>query len=179
MESLFYVFIWILVLYDGPLGQEQEDFDFKSSILGQWSENSIHSLKVAKNTKIAFIANPKNDVLSKHVSPYFLNILPLAEKWGQIFRDRWNSGQPVDFDSLLQVTDRFLETMELEEPPDIINEHLTMKVEKDALHGPLPLPLTVKANAIPMHSGQKHVRNDNIQSMGDNPLSTLCKHPRL
>jgi len=134
---------------------------------------------VAKNAKIAFIANPKHDVLSKHISPYFLDILPLAEKWRQIFRDRWNSGQLVDFDLLLQVTDRFLETMELEEPPNIINEHLTMKVEKDALCCPLQSPLTVKVNAIPMHSGQKRVCNDNIRSMGDTPLSTLRKRPQL
>lgn len=117
---------------------------------------------MAKNAKIAFIANPKHDVLLKHVSLYFLDVLPLAEKWQQIFRDRWNSGQPADFDSLLQVMDRFLKTMEPEEPPDIINEHLTMKAEKDALHHPLPSPLTVKVNTVPSGSGQKCVCNDNI-----------------
>ncbi|KAI6018504.1 hypothetical protein PISMIDRAFT_22857 [Pisolithus microcarpus 441] len=34
IKSLFYIFIWILVLYDGPLGWEQQGFDFESLILG-------------------------------------------------------------------------------------------------------------------------------------------------
>ena len=44
-ESLFYVLIWILVLYDGPLGRERQDFDFESSILGRWSEGAIQNLE--------------------------------------------------------------------------------------------------------------------------------------
>ena len=45
LESLFYVLIWILVLYDGPLGQERQGFDFESSILGEWSKSTtVNSL---------------------------------------------------------------------------------------------------------------------------------------
>ena len=93
--------IWILILYDRPLGREQENFDFKLSMLGQWTEIAIDNLEAARNSKIAFIGNPKPiGELSKNISPYFRDLLPLAEKWRHIFRERWNANQNVDFDTL-------------------------------------------------------------------------------
>ena len=68
MESLFYVLVWNVVLYDGPLGREQQDFNFESSILRQWSECVIQNLKSARNSKVTFIVDPEPGVLSKHVS---------------------------------------------------------------------------------------------------------------
>ncbi|KAF8547508.1 hypothetical protein OG21DRAFT_1490167 [Imleria badia] len=51
LESLFYVLFWIMTLYDGPGSQEQEDFNFESSILAQWTESVIHSnLEAAKDS---------------------------------------------------------------------------------------------------------------------------------
>ncbi|KIM57294.1 hypothetical protein SCLCIDRAFT_85527, partial [Scleroderma citrinum Foug A] len=58
MESLFYVLVWNMVLYDGPLGWERQDFDFNSSILGQWSECAIQNLESARNSKVTFIVDP-------------------------------------------------------------------------------------------------------------------------
>ena len=82
IESLFYVMVWILILYDGLLGHERENFNFKLSMLSQWTEIAIENLKVARNSKIAFIGNPKpSKELSKHISPYFRDLLPLTEKW--------------------------------------------------------------------------------------------------
>ena len=88
IESLFYVLVWNMILYDGPLGRERKDFDFESSILRRWSERAIWNLENARNSKVAFILDPEPDVLSAHVSRYFSDLVPLAEQWRRIFRDR-------------------------------------------------------------------------------------------
>ena len=75
IESLFYVLVWNMILYDSPLGQEQKDFDFESSILRRWSECAIWNLDNARNSKAAFILNPEPDVLSAHVSQYFSDLI--------------------------------------------------------------------------------------------------------
>jgi len=174
IESLFYVFIWILVLYNRPLGQEREGFDFESSILAQWSKHAIYNLEVAKNAKIAFISSPNGKALVDNISPYFKDLLPLAENWRQIFRTKRNTEKRVDFDSLLQITNQFLETMTPEDLPDVTNEHLSMEAEKEALCLPLPSP-PVKVDMV---SGKKQVHDDNIRSMGDVPLSVVHKRPK-
>ena len=164
-ESLFYVLIWILVLYDGPLGQERQDFDFESSILGRWSEGAIQNLESARNSKVTFIVDPKPAVLSKYVSPYFSDLVPLAEQWRQIFRHAFNSEQLVNLDSLLEVTVKFLGTMLQEDPPEITNEQLTMQAEKNSLRLP---PSSVEGVTV---AGRKR----GVRSMGDLPHSKLSK----
>ena len=91
IESLFYVLVWILVLYDRPLGQEQQGFNFESSILGKWSESAIPNLQVARNSKLAFIVDQNPETMKSCVSPYFSDLAPLAEKWWEVFRDRYGS----------------------------------------------------------------------------------------
>ena len=137
MESLFYVLVWNMVLYDSPLGQEWQDFNFESSILRQWSECVIQNLESARNSKVTFIVDPDPGVLLKHVSQYCSNLVLLAEQWQGIFRERFITQEKVDFDSLLQVTDKFLKTVLLEDPPEITNQCLTMQAEKESLYLPL------------------------------------------
>ena len=168
IESLFYVLVWNMILYDGPLGRERKDFNFKSSILGRWSERAIRNLENARSSKAAFILDPELDVLSAHVSPYFSDLVPLAEQWRGIFREKLNAHQKVDFDPLLHVTNKWLETTSPEDPPEITNQRLTMQAEKDFLRQPLV------ADCTQLKSGQKR----NVRSMGDLPFSHLHKRPR-
>lgn len=165
IESLFYVLVWNLVLYNGPLGREWQDFDFESWILGQWSEGAIQNLKNTRNSKVTFIMDPDPDVLLKHVSWYCSDLVLLAEQWWGIFREKFYTQQKVDFNFLLEVTNNFLNTMLPEDPPEIMNQHLTMQAIKESLC----LPLVVDTTLI---TGRKW----NIRSMGDLPLSDLSKH---
>ena len=178
LESLFYVLIWILVLYDGPLGRERQDFDFKSSILGEWSESAIPNLRVARNSKLAFIVDQNPEIMKSCVSPYFTDLAPLAEKWREIFRDRYRSRDAVDADSLLEVTETFLNNMPSEEPPEMMNVRLTMQEEKKALREAshkLSAPAAVKYGNVQRDPGKKRIRDDAIRSMGDLPFSNLSK----
>ena len=106
-----------MILYDSPLGREQKDFDFESSILGRWSERVIRNLENVRSSKAAFILDPELNVLSAHVSPYFSDLVPLAEQWRGIFREKLNTHQKVDFDPLLHVMNKWLEMMSPEDPP--------------------------------------------------------------
>ena len=181
LESLFYVLIWILVLYDGPLGRERQDFDFESSILGEWSESAIPNLRVARNSKLAFIVDQNPEIMKSCVSPYFTDLAPLAEKWREIFRDRYCSRDAVDADSLLEVTETFLNNMPSEEPPEMMNVRLTMQEEKKALREAshkLSAPAAVKYGNVQWDPGKKRIRDDAIWSMGDLPLSNLSKRQK-
>lgn len=85
LESLFYILIWILMLYDGPLGWKWQGFNFELSILGKWSESTIPNLWVVRNLKLAFIMDQNPEIMQSYVSPYFSDLAPLAEKWWEIF----------------------------------------------------------------------------------------------
>ena len=80
IESLFYVFIWILVLYNGPLACEHEGTGHKNMLLSFWSEETSRNLKIAQSVKFMFLIGnqSKSDV---QIVPYFTNLLPLAELW--------------------------------------------------------------------------------------------------
>ena len=66
------------------------------SILGRWSEEIIQKLDSVRSSKVAFILDPNPAVLSKHVSPYFSDLVPLAEQWQQIFRHALYFQQPLN-----------------------------------------------------------------------------------
>jgi len=61
------------------------------------------------------------ETMKSCVSPYFSDLAPLAEKWWEIFRDRYGSRDAVDTDTLLEITETFLNNMPLEEPPEMTN----------------------------------------------------------
>ena len=122
-----------MVLYDGPLGRERQDFDFESSIFGEWSEGAIENLWVARYSKVTFILESSPEVLEACVSPYFHDLIPLAQDWQEAFRESYGSWDGVDIDKLLEKTEAFLSHMPPENPPEVENEYLTRQAEKNAL----------------------------------------------
>ncbi|KIN93286.1 hypothetical protein M404DRAFT_36223 [Pisolithus tinctorius Marx 270] len=81
IESLFYIFIWILILYDGPLGHERQDISHEKTLLGLWSEKVAKDLKIARCAKFTFLNDPSELRLDSEVSQYFQDLIPLANKW--------------------------------------------------------------------------------------------------
>jgi len=180
IESLFYVLIWIMVLYDGPLGRERQDFDFESSILGEWSEGAIQNLQVARNSKVAFVLESGPKALEGCVSPYFHDLIPLAQDWWDIFREKYGSQDGVDINTLLEKTDTFLSRMPLEDPPEMENEHLTKQAEKNALQEASQILLSPPVKrTMPQDAGKKRICDDMVRSAGDLPISNLSKRPRF
>ena len=67
------------------------------------------------------------------MSPYFHDLIPLAQDWQEIFQEKYSSQDGVDIDTLLEKTEIFLSHMPPEDPPEIENKHLTKQAKKNAL----------------------------------------------
>ncbi|KIM58162.1 hypothetical protein SCLCIDRAFT_128817 [Scleroderma citrinum Foug A] len=66
IESLFYAFVWIIIRYNGPLGQEHPNsttFTYDRSILLAWTEQALDDLGHALDSKIAFLVDPTASLL--------------------------------------------------------------------------------------------------------------------
>lgn len=57
IESLFYVFIWILVLHDGPLCREREGITHENTLLSFWSEEASTNFETARFVKFTFLVS--------------------------------------------------------------------------------------------------------------------------
>ena len=168
-----------MVLYDGPLGRERQDFDFESSILGEWSEGAIENLRVARNSKVAFVLESSPEVLEACVSPYFRDLIPLAQDWREAFRESYGSRDGVDIDKLLEKNETFLSRMPPENPPEVENEYLTRQAEKNALQEASQRLCPPGKCTIPQDAGKKHIRDDMVRSAGDLLISSLAKRPKI
>ncbi|KAI6015336.1 hypothetical protein F5J12DRAFT_781332 [Pisolithus orientalis] len=80
IESLFYIFIWILILYDGPLGHKCQDISHEKTLLGLWSEKAAKDLEIARCTKFTFLNDLSKLRLDFEVSQYFQDLIPLANE---------------------------------------------------------------------------------------------------
>jgi hypothetical protein len=85
LESFFYVFTWICVLYNGPNGALVSPPEDNTSIVHGWGEAAIRTggLAHAMNAKNTFIHAP-NRIIEEQFTPYFRNLKPLAKKWRKL-----------------------------------------------------------------------------------------------
>ncbi|KAI5988489.1 hypothetical protein F5J12DRAFT_898178 [Pisolithus orientalis] len=121
IESLFYVFIWILILYDVPLGHEHQDISHEKTLLGLWSEKAAKDLKIARCAKFTFLNDPSELRLDSKVSQYFQDLIPLANEWCILLEWSLLSGTAVQFSDIISLFDRFLASMPYEKPLEVMN----------------------------------------------------------
>jgi hypothetical protein len=86
VESLLYVLVWIMVLHDGPHGQEQSDIGHKETFLALWSERAAEDLRIVVNAKYAFLTDPDDRSLDEFVTLYFQDMIPLVRQWCALHR---------------------------------------------------------------------------------------------
>lgn len=167
IESLFYVLIWITVLYDGPGGQEREDFDFGNSLLANWTESAVNgNLSQAHNAKLAIITGDLN--FKDHVSPYFLVLVPLLTEWRDLFRLAIFQRKKVKFKKCLSILDKHLQDL----PAD--DTEYTRRKGTEMLRESLQPNSQVVLKLGPNATGK---RQRDVLSMGDKPR-TYCKRAR-
>lgn len=118
IESLFYIFIWILVLYDGPLSHEQEGAAHENTLLSFWSKEASTNFKTARFTKFTFLVSKRSELKSQ-ILPYFSDLLPLAELWCTLIGSYVHKEDLVPFDRVLKLLDNFLLKMPDEKPPEM------------------------------------------------------------
>lgn len=175
IESLFYVFIWIIVLYDGPLGREREGVGHENTLLSFWSEAASKNLETAKFAKFTFLVSKRSD-LSTQIAPYFADLLPLAESWRSLLGHYVHEEASVPFDEVLKVFDDFLAQMpDSEKPPAMVS----------TLHGLLnlapPSPPAAKTGTKTDTTTGANIKHntvytkrlrDEVRSMGNPPVPT-------
>ncbi|KAI6154776.1 hypothetical protein BKA82DRAFT_4010539 [Pisolithus tinctorius] len=134
IESLFYVFIWILILYDGPLGHECQDISHEKTLLGLWSEKAAEDLKIARCAKFTFLNDPSESRLDSKVSQYFQDLIPLANKWRVLLGWSLLSRTAVQFSDIISLFDHFLASMPYEKPPEMMNAFQQIIAQHKALN---------------------------------------------
>ena len=176
IESLFYIFIWILVLYDGPLGREHEGVEHNDTLLPFWSEEVSKNLAAAKCTKFMFLIS-KRSKLDAQISPYFADSFPLAELWHMLLGHYVHKEALVPFDEVLKIFNDFLATMLDSKKPLVMANTLHEIVKQhSALNSILPSCPTTNIDATDSKHTILHLKHlhDEVRSM-DNPCTpTKC-----
>ncbi|KAI6030964.1 hypothetical protein F5J12DRAFT_779972 [Pisolithus orientalis] len=121
IESLFYIFIWILILYDGPLGHKCQAISHEKTLLGLWSEKAAEDLKIARCAKFTFLNDLSELRLDSEVSQYFQDLIPLANEWSILLGQSLLSGTAVQFSDIISLFDCFLASMPYEKPLEMMN----------------------------------------------------------
>ena len=113
------------------------------------------------------------------MSPYFRDLIPLAQDWWEAFRESYGSWDGVDINKLLEKTETFLSRMPPENPPEVKNEYLTRQAEKNALQEASQRLCPPGKCTVLQDAGKKHIRDDMVRSAGDLLISSLAKRPKI
>jgi len=95
IKSLFYTFVWIIIRYNGPFGQEHPDsttFTYDRSILSAWTEQALDNLGHALDLKITFLVDPQASLLRHKISTYFTNLFDLMNSWRRLHGKAYYTG---------------------------------------------------------------------------------------
>jgi len=177
IESLFYIFIWILVLYDGPLGHKHEGIGHENTLLSFWSEEASKNLETAKFTKFTFLVSKRSN-LNTQIAPYFADLLPLAESWHALLGQYVHKEASVPFDEVLQILDDFLSKMpDSEKPPVMVNMLHKIVEQHSLLNSVLPSRPATKTDATNIDHTIMYPSKclyDEVRSMGNPHVPIKC-----
>ncbi|KIO11693.1 hypothetical protein M404DRAFT_20309 [Pisolithus tinctorius Marx 270] len=174
IESLFYVSIWILILYDGPLGHECQDISHEKTLLGLWSEKVAEDLEIARCAKFTFLNDPSKLRLDSKVLQYFQDLIPLANEWCVLLGWSLLSGTAVQFSDIISLFDRFLASMPYKKPPEMMNAFQQIIAQHKALNSSMcpsqENNMDVMSSAI---MSSKHLCEE-VRSMDSPPMPNKC-----
>ncbi|KIM52516.1 hypothetical protein SCLCIDRAFT_140955, partial [Scleroderma citrinum Foug A] len=88
LESFFYVFMWLCILYDGREGSSNRESLDNGFIVHAWGEGGMGpgGVTLVLNAKIRFLYSPGNSIIDTQFTPYFNNLKPLAKEWKQLVK---------------------------------------------------------------------------------------------
>jgi hypothetical protein len=132
IESLFYVLVWIVIRYDGPLGCERQFSNGEMTFLDRWS--GVGDIGAASNSKMAFLlSQTREDDLRNQKSPYFKDLFKFVNGWRKVVAKNLTKGQAVTFSYVNPIFDRVLASMPDEKPTemamvmqDLITDHTNL-----------------------------------------------------
>ncbi|KAG1810512.1 hypothetical protein EV424DRAFT_1328131 [Suillus variegatus] len=111
LESVFYVFAWICIMFKGPHGQERRledvmDRDPKKAdvwLPQQWHGPPEKAREIAR-TKYFFFSRGRS-CIAEQFDPYFKDLIPLAEEWAEIIKQK---DMKMEFNDISSLLDRHL-----------------------------------------------------------------------
>ncbi|KAG1890837.1 hypothetical protein F4604DRAFT_1949197 [Suillus subluteus] len=137
LESLFYVFMWICIMFSGPLGMKRKVTLEEDWLPYEWSRVS---LRLCQNAKGMYFLNISD--LLQQFDPYFAPLLPLARDWTDLLRYNFPSTtaegkitehKPVTFDNVIELLEKHLALLPDDElsPERLFRQMVTNKNIQD------------------------------------------------
>ena len=172
IKSLFYMFIWIVIHYNGPLGRERPDsmiFTYDRSVLSAWTEQALDDLGRALDSKITFLVDPKALLLRREISPYFSDLFDLGDNWRKLHGKAYYTDGSIEFDEVAAVLDKFITTMpDDEKSPEFETVALQLQEDSTIVTQKYSLWKPNQADGN-LEMPPKHLRDD-VRSMDNAPL---------
>lgn len=171
IKLLFYVFIWILALYNRPLGHEWEGIAHQNTLLSFWSEEVASNFQTAKFAKFTFLVF-KWSKLKLQILPHCSDLLPLVELWCTLLGSYICKKGLMPFDEVLKFLDDFLLKMPGKKPPEMTITLHRLVEQNCFLNTVLPPCLTsphCTTKADTTNTGQLHHLCDEVRSMENPP----------
>ncbi|KAG2104647.1 uncharacterized protein F5147DRAFT_775469 [Suillus discolor] len=106
LESVLWIFLWVLLNYSGPLGMEQNQAGLMTE---GWNDPNT---TLCVGSKYVLYHSGKAAFL-RQIDPYFADLTQLADDWLELMRH--NDEHPVAFDAVLELLDSFLSNYKTEE----------------------------------------------------------------
>ncbi|KAG0694392.1 hypothetical protein DFH29DRAFT_1006391 [Suillus ampliporus] len=104
LESLFYLFVCICIRFRGPLGVERD----------------LTADKSPSDVKTSFFFHPNTHKLQQQFHPYFTSLLPLANQWYELIRNKGPSSA-VTFREVFDLLEMHLDLLPKDEPsPELL-----------------------------------------------------------
>lgn len=111
LESVFYVFAWICIMFKGPHGEERclEDVtDRDPEKADVWLPQQWHGppekATIIAQAKFYFFSRGRS-AIAEQFDPYFKDLIPLAEEWADIIKQK---DMKIEFDDISSLLDRHL-----------------------------------------------------------------------
>ncbi|KAG2073308.1 hypothetical protein BDR04DRAFT_1116446 [Suillus decipiens] len=129
LKSLFYVFTYICIKYSSSNGEECKE-SIHDSLPDSWSTLNLDGCKLRK--VYFFAVSSEEACLKRQFHPYFAKLIPLAKEWQAILRD--NMKTRITFDSIINLLEHHLATLQDDKEHSSINKDLRKSAEELTCH---------------------------------------------
>ncbi|KAG2131569.1 hypothetical protein BD769DRAFT_1666601 [Suillus cothurnatus] len=132
LESMFYVFAWICIMFKGPMGEERclEDvMDRDPEKMEMWLPERWHGTpgevtQKAEAKHYFFLGDSMKSCIGEQFAPYFKKLVPLAEEWYDLMGAK---KMKVEFDEVVSLFNKHINDLSDEEND---SEELSKKAKR-------------------------------------------------
>lgn len=120
LESLFYVFAWVCIVFKGPAGTRRHLDPIVHRPMGstdwlpeEWQGSQLDAARCAKDKSYFFSEHSQKLRLREQFDPYFKDLVPLAEEWYDLLRKKRSDRKDAEFHNTRTEELRFDEVVTL------------------------------------------------------------------